>query len=328
LKALVAALRASPRTRRWLAAAVTVAAFAYLFIRVDRHALLQAFLRVSLAAWLTAFGLTVAAVSCGLVRWWLLFHAFGAARPPRLGQLAEHYMAGLFYNTYLPGGLSGDVVRGLATQQAFEPGSAGAFATVIVERALGLAALLGLVASTMLSHALPGSAHQRLLVLGACAIGLIGLVALTQLRRMLSFLPPALRSVAERVPAPHAWGPLWLALLLSFGSQLAPALCGHVLLHSMYSRITLQNSLVIVPLATASAFFPFSISGAGVRESVFVALYASVGVPDQDAFAASLSLWGVQALLAGLCGIYVLLRSTPLTRSPQHEPGRPTRAKL
>ncbi|MEY4583248.1 MAG: hypothetical protein RL701_7951 [Pseudomonadota bacterium] len=306
---------------------MTLTAFGYLFLRVDRHALLQAFARVSLAAWLSAFALTVAAVGCGLVRWWLLFHAFGAVRPPRLAQLAEHYMAGLFYNTYLPGGLSGDVVRGLATQPAFEPGSAGAFATVIVERALGLAALLALVASAMFSHALPGSAHQRLLVLGACGVGLAALVALTQVRRLLRFFPSKLRSLCERVPAPHAWGPLWLALLLSCGSQLAPALCGHVLLHSMYSRITLQNSLVIVPLATASAFLPISISGAGVRENVFVALFASVGVPEQDALAASLSLWGVQALLAGLCGLYVLLRSTPLTLAAQHDPGQPTRAK-
>ena len=75
------------------------------------------------------------------------------------------------------------------------------------------------------------------------------------------------------------------------------------------------DALAIVPLASAEAFVPFSVSGAGVREAAFVELFSRVGVPAQASLAASLCMWATQALLAGLCGLYVLFGSArPSTR--------------
>ncbi|TNF60394.1 MAG: hypothetical protein EP303_07170 [Deltaproteobacteria bacterium] len=56
-------------------------------------------------------------------------------------------------------------------------------------------------------------------------------------------------------------------------------------------------------LVSASAFFPFTVGGAGVREAAFAALYGTVGVPEATAYAASLSFWATQLISAGVGGV-------------------------
>lgn len=309
-----------PRTRRVLSIVLTLGAFGYLASIVDFEKLTEAMAKVPLSAWLAGVLLTSASLGGGWVRWWLMFRAFGAQRPPTLAGLWRRYMAGLFYNTFLPGGVSGDVVRGLATQSAFPPGSAGGLATVVVERALGLAALLTVTATALIAHPLPGMSHARWPAVLASVLCFLGILALANARELVRYAPRVLVSVIERLPAPRAWKPLWLALALSFNNQLAPALCGHVIVLSLAPHVTLADSLLIVPLATAAAFLPISVGGAGVRETIFVALYARVGVSAQDAFATSLCMWAIQCGLAAVGGVSVLFGralTAPAARLPQ-----------
>jgi glycosyltransferase 2 family protein len=305
--------------RRALQSAVTLAAFAYLYTRVDTRELGRALSSVSRGAWLLALLLTIASLGCGVLRWWLLFRAFGALRQPSLAKLAKHYIAGFFYNTYLPGGVSGDVIRGLAARDAWPPGSVGSLASVLVERALGLAALLGLTASATLAHPLPGMARLWLPAIAAFVAVVCATLAVSFGSHLARFVTGPVQRMLQRLPVPSAWLPLWAALLLSFVTQLMPALSGYVLIKSIVPDVSLADTLVIVPLASAAAFLPLTISGAGVRETLFVELFGLVGVPAQAALAGSLSLWMAQAALAAVGGIYSLAFAAPL-REPK-QPG-------
>lgn len=300
---------ARPAVRRTLPVLLSLAAFAYVFSIVDLPALTAAVRRISARTWLIATLLCAASLSAGALRWWLLFHAFGAPHLPRFRELARHYATGYFFNMYLPGGVSGDVVRGLATQQAFGPGSAGGFATVVVERALGLSALLGLVAAATLLHPRLGLARFQARAFVLFGLALVLVLGFASLGRLARFLPVArLREWLAKVPVPHAYGPIVLGWVISLGCQIAPTVAGHLLLSEIHAPPSLFDSLAIVPIAGAAAFLPFSVSGAGFREAVFVKLYAQVGVPEWASLAAALCLWAVQAFLAGLCGVYVLFR--------------------
>jgi uncharacterized membrane protein YbhN (UPF0104 family) len=310
-------LGSSPRLRRILQTIVTLGAFAYLFARVDRRALLEAFSQLSPLACLLALLATTAALGCGVLRWWLIFRAFSAPRQPSLGRLAQYYLIGLFYNTYLPGGVSGDIVRGLAARSAFEPGNAAGPGSVLLERILGLAALLGATGLGLWLHPLPGSARLFVPLALGCVLTLTaagGLAWSGRLRAVRAL--DRLRPWLTRLPKAPALVPLLAALIASFGSQLGAALTGHVLVRAIDPAVQLLDSLVIVPLAAATAYLPFSISGIGLREAVFVELYARVGVPAQAALAASLSLWLVQASVAALGGLYVLLGQGGLSLQP------------
>ena len=297
---------------------LSLGAFIYLFSIVDLRALGAALRLVSAQAWIGACLLCGVSLAGGVVRWWFLFHAFGAQELPRLAALARHYAKGFFYNTYLPGGLAGDLVRGLATQRAFAPGSAGGFATVLVERLIGLSTLLGLVAAATLLHPRLGLARLQTRALIVFALGVALVLGIVSLGRLSRAMPTErLRSLLARLPVPHAYTPLVLAWLVSSACQLAPALAGHVLLSAIHAPPSLFDSLAIVPVAGAAAFFPFSVAGAGIRETVFVQLYAQVGVPAQASLAAALCLWATQAVLAGMCGLYVLFEPNQPQAAPQ-----------
>jgi uncharacterized membrane protein YbhN (UPF0104 family) len=82
---------------------------------------------------------------------------------------------------------------------------------------------------------------------------------------------------------------------------------GHAIMSSLEPSVTFAQSAVVMPLVSASAFFPFTVGGAGVREAAFAALYGTVGVPEASAYAASLSFWGTQLLSAGVGGVVNLV---------------------
>jgi hypothetical protein len=61
--------------------------------------------------------------------------------------------------------------------------------------------------------------------------------------------------------------------------------------------------MVFIPIAAAASFLPFTVSGLGVRETAFVALFASVGVGEGVALAGSLSIYCTQVVLAAFGGL-------------------------
>src|SRR5690606_27519054 len=95
------------------------------------------------------------------------------------------------------------------------------------------------------------------------------------------------------------------ALAISLATQALVAIAGWVILASVSGgRVSLADALVVVPLAMASAYFPFSVGGAGVREGAFVILCTSaLSMSEADALASSLLVWIAQLLVAGAGGV-------------------------
>ena len=75
---------------------------------------------------------------CGIVirtlRWSMLIRSLGVQVP--FGRLFYLYMAGTFFNTFLPTGIGGDIVK--IVDLAAESGGARAFSTVFADRLTGI----------------------------------------------------------------------------------------------------------------------------------------------------------------------------------------------
>jgi hypothetical protein len=85
-------------------------------------------------------------------------------------------------------------------------------------------------------------------------------------------------------------------------------LAGFLFLESQLATVTLGDALVIVPVATATAFLPFTVGGAGAREAAFIVLCGTaLGMNASSATAASLMLWGSQLTVAAVGGLLQLL---------------------
>ena len=292
---------------------VTVAAFAWILTHVDLRAIAGAATRVSLFA----FALSCLSIALNLVvssaRWRAMLEAYGAVKMPPFSTLVRLNFVGFFYNTWLPGGLGGDAVRGVASREAFgEGGATGALAVVFVERVLGLVGMLVVVALTSAVAPLPAGDPQAIAVasIGGVLIGALVVGSLASGARIARFLPGPLSKIAERLPPIRRWGPFGVAVLLSLATQTIGAIGGHLIVSSLAPEIPLTASLVAIPLAMATAFLPFLVGGTGAREMAFVALYASVGMPEADALAASLLCYATQ-LVVGLFGAFLRVESKP-----------------
>lgn len=294
----------------WLALRVlgTAAGLAWVATHVEPAQLEDTLARIPIATFAGAALLVALNVAAGALRWHVLMRAYGATRIPAMTRLVELYFVAFFYNNYLPGAVAGDVGRGVVARAAFEgEGAVGALAVVLVERALGLLALFALLAvGLVLSHGAVDSGSlwwwTALGGAGSCAL----VAALPIARRIAPWLPGPLARIAGRLPGLSDGRSFALAIALSLGTQVLVALAGWILLAAL-GPIGLGSSLLVVPLAAATAFLPITVGGAGAREAVYVALCGSLfAMPATDAVAASLGLWFAHLAVGAVAGVWSL----------------------
>jgi uncharacterized membrane protein YbhN (UPF0104 family) len=288
---------------RWGGTAIGIT---FIALKIDFHKAGTAFAKISAGAWAAAFVLVALNIVAGAERWRLLLTAYGAATRPTLLRATRLYFISFFYNNYLPGAVAGDVVRGVATRSVFaERGATAGIAVVFVERALGLFGVFLLLAVGLAAGG--GSLDTGSLWLWS-GLGIAGSLVLVLVlpfaRRLAPALPGKLRAIAEKVPVLSSASSFVLAALYSVATQMLVAVAGWILLRAIDPAVGLGASLLIVPLAAATAFLPITVGGAGAREAVYVTLGASLfHMPEADALAASLALWLAHLVNGALGGI-------------------------
>lgn len=287
----------------------TAAGFGYIAYIVDPDELMGGLAKVSALAFAGACATTAVNLCVGAVRWRVLLAAYGAPRRPPLSLLIRAYYVGFFYNNYLPGGLGGDVVRGVVTRRSFgASGTAASLTVVLVERALGLAGLLLLVSATALVRPIEGT--QNVLPYAGLGLALaaagIGSVALG--RRLGAVAPGRIGEILASLPVIERFDAFGAALAISLVTQSLVAVTGWFLLASVTGgAVGLGDAFVLVPLGAAAAFFPLSVGGAGVREMAFVGLFVTaLHMAEADAVAVSLAMWASQLAIGAVGGLVQL----------------------
>ncbi len=310
----------SPRGRRYLSQvlkiAVSVILLAALLRGVDWRSIL-AELRRAHPVWVgAAWALFVAGLALRAWRWNGLLIADSIHVP--LGILTRWYFIGGFFNTVLPTGFGGDVVKTyVLARYSSRPGAAAG--SVLVDRFSGILALL-VIGSVALLVA-PGLATPIMagliwtLLIGA----LIALAVMTQkglrdwVRRRLPRLAHSKlgQVLLDAIPA-YGPRPLLRALAISLlfdGLLIGVNVC---LARALDLSVALPYFFIFVPLISLSLLLP-SVGGLGVREMSYVALFGQAGVPPATATALSLLYYAVtlgSGLLGGL--FYLLPISEPL----------------
>jgi uncharacterized membrane protein YbhN (UPF0104 family) len=291
----------------------TAAAIAYIATRIDANEVGRAATRISVLAVAAAVALVALNVVCGAMRWRVLLAAYGAHARPSFTRACRLYFESFFFNTYLPGAVAGDVVRGVVTRDVFgERGATAGLAVVLVERALGLFGVFVLLgAGLVTARDVPDTGALAWWSAAGIAGSLALVLALPFARRLAPYLPDRLRNIAEKVPPLIVPARFVEAAVWSIATQVCVAIAGWLLLHAVEPRVSLAESLLIVPLAAATTFLPITVGGAGAREAVYITLGAALfEMPREDALAASLALW-LAHLVVGAAGalLYVSGRS-------------------
>jgi uncharacterized membrane protein YbhN (UPF0104 family) len=311
---------AKARSYLLLAAKLSVAGLAFGFIlsRQSWPQLRAAVLQISPWALLAAIVVHASGMLVGTVRWRALMRAYGAQPGASFGVMLRTYVVGDFYNVYVPGAIGGDILRGVITRRAFpEAGAAGALAVVLIERCLGLGAVLTLtaVAATQRSETKLGATCLPYCLLGIAAVASV-VLAITHGRALARFAPAALRPLLASLPKLESLSRFFFGALLSLATQAIEVVCGHVLISSVSSQVTLADSFLALPMATAAGFIPLSVAGIGPRDVVLVTLYEILGVARADGTATAIAYSLVTLIVAGFGGVVQLfapLRVQPAT---------------
>ncbi len=248
---------------------------------------------------LAAAGLYIAGTFVSCFRWRLFLPAKLA-----LKKLFSLYMLGSFFNTFLPGMIGGDAVKGYYVYK--ETGRmAESMASIFMDRYLGFTALMliAFVAYPVGFPYLKGKGLAWLIPVIFTAFIVMSLLFF-KLR-----LGNRIRLLADFYGHFGTYGKraLFKGLIISLVVQSLSNISVYALARGFGLDVSLPLFFVFVPLITTFSSIPLSISGLGIREASFVLLFGSVGVAPQTATALSFAFF-LSSAAGSLPGLYEYLK--------------------
>lgn len=278
-----------------------------LFRYADMGSVLQRLRGAALLPLAAAFVLLGAQIAVSATKWRMILRADGLdVEYPTLLRLNA---TGSFLSLFLPSSFGGDLYRAVALRSQAK-GLVRSTASVVFDRGSGLFALLTIAAVSYQFY--PGSRYAGL-------VGLIWLAIVAGFVVFTSDLVLGLRAWQRARPLEHLRTLLATIRLYSRSGRILLAILGLSLLFQLMMvvinwfyaealgiEIPFPTLLVIIPLIYLTEVIPLSINGIGIRDGAFVAAFAAVGLPAEQALAMSLTLISMRYAFGFLCGGIVL----------------------
>jgi uncharacterized membrane protein YbhN (UPF0104 family) len=291
---------------RWAGHAAAAATLAVLVWRVGTGPFLDGLRAVDGGALAAAAGLAVLTTVCCAWRWRIVARGLGVDLP--LGTAVAAYYRSLFLNVTLPGGVVGDVHRGISHGRDTSDVGRGLRA-VAWERAAGqvvqvvLTVAVLIVVASPVQAAMPFVALALALVAAAAGVALaargrraVGRSRWARLRRV------AARDLREGLLAGRAWPAIALASAL--------VVAGHVITFMIAARTAgvsapASQMLPLALLVLAAAALP-NVGGWGPREGMTAWAFAAAGLGASGGVTTAV-VYGVMVFAASLPGAVVLV---------------------
>ncbi len=297
-----------------LKAVISLGLLGYLIYQADPQKIWEVIAQVGRANGLwylaAAFVWEGMAILLMSMRWKKLLTGYGHQLV--LKRLTGFYMIGLFFNNFLPTSIGGDVVRIYKVAEETDDRTS-AFASVIIERMLGIAATLFL-AITALFFISQQFHSTRMMVISIVLFFTIALFFVFMLQnRSFTFLLRVFDrftvfNIGEKInklfEAIHFFKKrrriLLYVFLFSLGSQVAIILMNYSLALAFNVVLDIRYLFMVIPVTFVLTMLP-SINGVGLRDLGFVSLLGRVGVSSAAALSLSfmnlfipmaLSVWG------------------------------------
>ena len=272
----------------------------FVISRADAGDVLQALSSIAWPALALAVGAQALAKIVWAFRWRQILRALGLERS--FGELLAALMVGLFYNSLLPTGIGGDVVRGIYASRT-KADLVGSYAALLIERAVGIivAATLATLAAVaaLLTEGLPvDDSFLISIAMFGSLIAAFGVLALywegwgSGLLQRFRLPQRVHRIVAEfslciasfRQPGTRRG----YIVATSFALQSIKVLFYVACARAVGLDTEALAFFFIVPASVIAAMLPFTLNGLGVREGVLIGLLVSLGAPAEGAAAFAL----------------------------------------
>ena len=296
---------------------VSLSLLGYLLWQLDWPSLIDK--AAGLSWWTMPLGVSILFLTLfiGTLRWSVLLRT----HYPSFGTLLlfRHYLVATLFNNILPTATGGDLIRSFYIYR-HNRDAVSAVSPIVTERVIGLVVLLAInVAAIYLTDSVPivsKTLWSTLTLILAGAIAFLTLIALPAtywpLHRILERLARfrLIGFILRMGEATHGYlkhpATLLIIIFYSATAQLLAVLVYYILAKGLGVDISIQVTLVVIPLAFMAAALPISIGGMGVREMATVGLLIRFGIAENDAAAIALFYIPI-LLLASLPGLYIYL---------------------
>ncbi|HKA25440.1 MAG TPA: lysylphosphatidylglycerol synthase transmembrane domain-containing protein [Candidatus Eisenbacteria bacterium] len=295
---------------------VAVALFAWLGTHLDWKSIGNTLAAID-PKW-AALALLVLWTGLGIavVRWHVLLKALGSDF--HWGETVRVFGGGLFLSLFLPTSIGGDVYRlARVGRSGFGAGRAGV--SLLVERGIGLLALLLLVAPVVAENKSTQDLVPLALGLGLSAVSILFLFGLwgrpvtTFLARRVPLLEPVLGHGTWEAIVSTAPTVFFLSLL----NHLATIGSNYLLARALHVSLGFWDAMALIPLVILAGQLPIAPGGLGVREAAFVYFLGRAGIGHEQALAVGLA-WLASLYLTG--GVGALLFLSDRRREPRQAP--------
>jgi uncharacterized protein (TIRG00374 family) len=258
--------------------------------------------------WLAAaIGLVL--IDRALMAWrWLALLPREISRGSGVWPLLRIFFVSTFVGTFLPGSVGGDAVRAWQLSSSRNVAGAAAVASVVMDRLLGVVALILMAAAgTLVIENLRNDSRLTVAVALTAAAAVAGtLVMLSEraaslmLGRM-GWLPGAIhRKASDLLAALRGYRARRTAvvsvLVASIAVNALRILQAWMLGRALSIDASLGAYFAFVPVILLIMLLPISINGIGTSQAGFVFFFARVGVPEAESFALSVLYLGLGLL--------------------------------
>ncbi|MBI4654900.1 MAG: flippase-like domain-containing protein [Nitrospirae bacterium] len=283
------------------------AVFLYFFLsRMDIHAVVDTLKQTKVPLFLLSFFVYLSLIFVSTKRWSLFLPEI-----LKYSKLLSLYFIGSFFNTLIPGLVSGDAVKAYYLYRHTGKGSGGvSLASVFMDRYMGLAALVGIGFATFIIG-YPHIKGTQILWLIPILVGGFLLASLIlwkinwgKIKALSSFYAP-LMEYKQRKEI------IYKGLLLGFIIQLIGITCVYILSLSIGINVPIFYFFMFVPIINVVSSVPISFAGLGIREAGFVILFGNIAVIKEEALSLSLLIFIVMCLVSLLGGIEYLRVGKP-----------------
>ena len=304
--------------------------FIWIYTRLNFHAMVSILPHV---AWWTTPGLLVIALSCMTlqgVRWWMLLTPFVPDLP--LGRALSYHFIGAFYGAAIPSSVGQDVIKTLLVSGSdYKAASWAAFwlARILSLPAIGLLSLYGFIA--MDKSRLPAGA-QLIGILFYATVAVLFFLSFSKkitrpLRRVFStFIPlKAMTVVGSLRECIYQYRnrkkAVFLSFLVTLAAQVLPILSAACAIKGITGHNCLWQCFAFIPLIElASASFPLTPNGMGVRETLAAGMFAFLHLSKEEL--------GIYVMFSLFFSIVPRLAGFPFIfsgggRKQSHGPGSP-----
>jgi len=299
----------------WLVIKGTISLTAILFIlsRINLGEFAKVFFSASPPLFLLAFLFAVFVWVLNTRKWQLLLLTLGVKY--NFNKLLKLNFVALYYSLFLPGQVSGEVVKGLKLIRSNKEDAHNILTSIIMDRITGLFALVLIALLGLVVVSSPGVNHRLILLAVIVLFGLTIFFFLILNNRIAVLLKrlslPVFMAANLRRHLYLTWETFrsYKKDLSSLGKvfgysllfQLLATVINYLVCLSLEVAIPFLALLWIVATVSLLQMLPISISGIGVREGSFVFLLGQYGVGAPEALAVSIMIFAIQ-ILQGLIG--------------------------